>query len=114
MDAARTPDIGRATAWTTPSDGPPAGRAELEAAVRAEGAEPSWWGNGPGDTYAAHEHGYHKVLYCAVGGIVFHTDGGDLALRAGDRLDLTPGTRHRATVGPDGVECVEGAVHRPA
>jgi len=40
---------------------------------------------------------------------VFHTDEGDLELRPGDRLDLEPGTRHAATVGPDGVECVEAS-----
>jgi mannose-6-phosphate isomerase-like protein (cupin superfamily) len=82
-----------------------------DGAVRAlaeEGASaPRFWGNGPGDRYGRHDHGYHKVLFCLAGSIVFHTDDGDLELRAGDRLDLEPGTGHSATVGPDGCECVE-------
>jgi hypothetical protein len=28
---------------------------------------------------------------------------------AGDRLDLDPGTRHGATVGPDGCSCIEAS-----
>lgn len=89
---------------------------EIVASMRAEGLAPQGWGNGPGDTYAWHEHGYHKVLYCVNGSIVFHTEGGDLPLRSGDRLDLPAGTRHAATVGPDGVRCVEApsSASRPA
>ncbi len=82
-----------------------------EAAVRAladEGASaPRFWGNRPGDRYGRHDHGYHKVLFCLEGSIVFHTDDGDVGLRPGDRLDLDPGTGHAATVGPGGCECVE-------
>ena len=82
--------------------------AEIEAAMRAEGLSPRRWGNAPGDTYDWHEHGYHKVLYCLSGSIVFHTrTDGDLELQAGDRLDIEPGTAHAATVGDQGVECVE-------
>jgi mannose-6-phosphate isomerase-like protein (cupin superfamily) len=84
-----------------------------DAAVRTfagEGASaPRFWGNGAGDRYGRHDHGYHKVLFCLRGSIVFHTDGGDVELRAGDRLDLDPGTAHSATVGPDGCECVEAS-----
>ena len=85
-------------------------RADALAAMRAEGcSDPRPWGNGPGDRYGAHEHGYHKVLYCLEGSITFHTDDGDLAMTAGDRLDLGAGTRHAATVGPDGCACVEAS-----
>jgi quercetin dioxygenase-like cupin family protein len=49
------------------------------------------------------------VLFCLAGSIVFHTEDGDIELTAGDRLDLEPGTRHSATVGPDGCECVEAS-----
>jgi quercetin dioxygenase-like cupin family protein len=38
---------------------------------------------------------------------VFHVGREDMELRAGDRLDIEPGTEHAATVGPDGVRCVE-------
>jgi hypothetical protein len=77
------------------------------AAERCEA--PREWGNGPGDTYAPHDHAYHKVLVCLDGSIVFHTGAGDLELSAGDRLDLSPRTRHGATVGSAGCRCIEAA-----
>jgi quercetin dioxygenase-like cupin family protein len=80
---------------------------EIERRLRDEGLDPHGWGNAPGEVYGRHTHGYHKVLYCVRGNITFHTDDGDLELRPGDRLDIEPGTEHGATVGPEGVECVE-------
>jgi quercetin dioxygenase-like cupin family protein len=85
------------------------GRSQLEARLRAEGLTPQGWANGPGDRYGWHRHDYHKVLYCVSGSIVFHTADGDVELQSGDRLDVEPGTDHAATVGPDGVECIEAA-----
>ncbi|MGH2539313.1 MAG: cupin domain-containing protein [Actinomycetota bacterium] len=77
-------------------------------AFRVEGCgAPHAWSNGPGDRYGRHEHGYHKVLFCLAGSIVFHTDDGDVDLSAGDRLDLPAGTSHAATVGARGCECIE-------
>ena len=85
-----------------------AGRLEALDAFEAEGCGPARsWSNGPGDRYGGHDHGAHKVLFCLAGSVTFHTDDGDVALVAGDRLDLTAGTAHAATVGPDGCECVE-------
>lgn len=87
-----------------------AGPDEALAAFRAEGCSgPLPWGNAPGDSYAWHAHGHHKVLFCLRGSIVFHTRTGDVELAAGDRLDLPPETEHAASVGPDGVECVEAS-----
>ena len=81
---------------------------ELRQRMKDEGLDPREWGNSAGDTYDWHAHGYHKVLYCVSGSIVFHTkEDGDLELEAGDRLDVEPGTDHAATVGPDGVQCIE-------
>ena len=86
------------------------GRAAALRAFEAEGASaPRFWANGPGDRYGRHEHGFHKVLFCLAGSIVFHTDDGDVELRPGDRLDLDAGTGHAATVGPEGCECVEAS-----
>ena len=83
---------------------------ELRQRFEDEGLNPREWGNAPGDTYDWHSHPYHKILYCLSGSIVFHTkDEGDLELEAGDRLDVEPGTDHAATVGSQGVECVEAA-----
>jgi hypothetical protein len=85
-------------------------RAGALAAFDAEGCSaPRDWSNGPGDRYGRHEHGFHKVLFCLEGSIVFHTDEGDVALGAGDRLDLEAGTPHAATVGPEGCRCVEAS-----
>ena len=67
------------------------------------------WSNSPGDTYAAHQHVYDKVLVAARGSITFHLveSGSDVNLAAGERLDLPAGTTHAATVGPHGVTCLE-------
>ena len=82
---------------------------EVRAGLEAKGLELRSWSNGPGDTYGWHDHSYHKTLVCLTGSIVFHTDGGDVSLSAGDVLELEPGTRHAATVGPNGVRCAEAA-----
>ena len=83
---------------------------EATATLRLEGCStPRSWGNGPGDRYGWHAHDHHKVLFCLEGSIVFHTTDGDIALQAGDRLDLAPGTKHAATVGPEGCRCVEAS-----
>jgi quercetin dioxygenase-like cupin family protein len=87
--------------------------AELEARLVAQDLTPSSWSNEPGDTYAAHQHAYDKVLVAARGSITFHlVDQGrdvnlDVTLSEGERLDLPAGTVHAATVGPDGVTCLE-------
>lgn len=99
MSAYRTP------AWTTQPPRAP----EATEAMRESGLDPRTWSNGPGDRYGWHEHSYHKVLRCAAGSITFHTPEGEFELAAGDQLDIEPGTAHAATVGPDGVTCVEAA-----
>ncbi len=71
------------------------------------GPDPARVGNGPGDTYGWHEHGYEKVLYCVRGQIVFHTAGGDIELGPGDKMVLPPHIAHAATVGAEGVRCIE-------
>ena len=78
-----------------------------------EGLEPYRWSNSPGDVYGAHTHPYHKVLYVVRGSITFGfpAQGQQAALKAGDRLELPPGTNHDARVGPQGVVCLEA--HRP-
>lgn len=82
--------------------------------MRSEGLDPGAWSNGPHDRYAAHEHGYDKVLVCAAGSIRFGlpATGGGAELGVGDRLDLPAGTTHDAFVGPHGVTCLEA--HLPA
>jgi quercetin dioxygenase-like cupin family protein len=82
---------------------------EVRAGLEDRGLDLHSWSNGPNCTYGWHDHGYHKTLVCLGGSIVFHTDDGDVILAAGDVLELEPGTRHAATVGPDGVRCAEAA-----
>ncbi len=84
-------------------------RDEVQAKFAEEGLSPHAWSNEPNYEYGSHSHGYHKVLYCVSGSIVFHTDEGDFPLEPGDRLDVGPGTDHAATVGSEGVECMEAA-----
>lgn len=86
----------------------------LRARLRDEGLEPSAWGNGPHDRYAAHDHGYDKVIVVAAGSIRFGLPdrGGGHELALGDRLELPAGTTHDALVGGDGVTCLEA--HLPA
>jgi uncharacterized protein YjlB len=88
--------------------------AQLLTRLEAEGLAPGAWSNGPHDRYAAHDHGYDKVLVCAAGSIRFGLPGtgSSVELRTGDRLDLPAGTAHDASVGPDGVTCLEA--HLPA
>jgi len=89
-------------------------REDLEARLLAEGLDPGIWGNGPGDRYSPHEHGYDKVLVCVQGSVRFGlpATGTVVDLAVGDRLDLPAGTRHDAIVGPEGVRCLEA--HVPA
>jgi quercetin dioxygenase-like cupin family protein len=82
---------------------------DVQAELESRGLDLRSWSNGPGDTYGWHDHSYHKTLVCLAGSIVFHTDDGDVSLAAGDVLELEPGTRHAATVGPQGVRCAEAA-----
>jgi quercetin dioxygenase-like cupin family protein len=96
----------------TPNEGEPPTDWQLEARLQQEGlTEIRWWSNQPGARYERHDHPFHKVLYCAAGSITFHVDKGDLELAPGDRLDVEPGTPHEATVGTEGVRCVEAPRH---
>ncbi len=100
-------DEPRVTLWN--EDAPPT-RARLQALFAAEGIMPYAWSNAPGDVYAAHAHGYHKVLYVVEGAITLGLPalGREVTLRPGDRLDLPAGVLHDARVGPEGVTCLEG------
>jgi hypothetical protein len=91
--------------------GPPAGKDQITALMRADGPAPHAWGNVPGDTCGWREHSYQKVLHRIRGRITFHTGSGDADISPGNRLALPPHTRHAATA--DGVRCAEAARHGP-
>jgi uncharacterized protein YjlB len=88
--------------------------AEVDQRLRDLGASVDRWGNGPGYRYPSHQHDHDKVLVVVDGDIAFllPETGATLELRAGDRLDLPAGTSHAATVGMQGVRCLEA--HLPA
>lgn len=95
-------------------DGRPLNRQEAEEKLKDEGLKGEAWQNGPDYSYIGHEHPFTKVLYCVVGSIVFHVsdDAGvvhDIGLESGDRIEIGSGIFHSASVGPNGVICVEGA-----
>ena len=85
---------------------------EIKQAFADEGLSPHSWSNSARYFYQEHSHDYDKVLYCVQGSVTFHLKDGDVALRPGERIDIPAGTSHSATVGPDGVECTEAAIHR--
>jgi uncharacterized protein YjlB len=87
---------------------------ELARQLRDQGLQPTRWANGAGDRYAAHDHGYDKVIVVERGSIRFGLPaiGGAFDLETGDRLELPAATSHDALVGPDGVACLEA--HLPA
>ena len=74
-----------------------------------EGLQPYPWSNGPFDLYPAHMHSYDKVIYVVRGSITFGLPDlkQQVTLQSGDRLDLPAGTVHDATVGPQGVVCLD-------
>ena len=97
------------TLTTWPEDEAPS-RESLERLFAEAGLTPSWWSNAPHDRYSPHSHPYHKVLYCARGGITFVVPDADaFRLHPGDRLDIPPGTTPAAVIGREGVTCVEAS-----
>ena len=79
--------------------------------MRSEGLSPYVWSNGPSFVYSTHSHSYTKVLLVVRGSVTFHLPDSqeDIVLEAGDRLELPSRMPHAATVGPEGVTCLEAA-----
>lgn len=94
------------TSWAGPT---PPTESTLWRILTDAGLSPYSWSNGPHDIYAAHSHGYDKVIYVVRGSITFGLPqlGGEITLHAGDRLDLPAGVVHDAVVGAQGVVCLE-------
>ena len=88
--------------------------AALRTRLAQEDLDPQTWSNGPGVEYGAHSHDYDKIIVVEAGTIAFGlvTLGERVDLAVGDRLEIPAGTVHEATVGPDGVSCLEA--HQPA
>ena len=90
----------------------PPDESELRRLMAAEGLQPQRWSNGPHETYNAHTHDFHKVIYVVSGSILFGFPivGEPTELHPGDRLDLPAGVLHNAAVGRSGVVCLEAHV----
>lgn len=71
------------------------------------------WSGQPEGVIDGHTHGYHKMLAVVSGSIKFEfpTRHKTITLNAGDQLELPAGLRHSATVGMDGVACLEAHVY---
>ena len=96
----------RVTPWSAPAKPT---ESTLKQLCAEEGLHPYPWSNGPFDVYPAHMHSYDKVIYVVRGSITFGLSElkQQVTLQPGDRLDLPAGTVHDATVGPQGVVCLE-------
>lgn len=96
--------------WEKPT---PPSEAELYEIYRQEGLNPYPWSNAPGDTYAAHSHSYHKVIYVVRGSIIWVLPElqREIETHVGDRLELPRGVVHAARVGNQGVTCLEAHIN---
>jgi D-lyxose ketol-isomerase len=86
---------------------------DLRAEMRSQGLAPYTWRNGPNDHFSAHSRSYARIIYVLSGQITFHfpESGEDVTLQPGDRLEISPRTLHAYTAGPEGVVCLEAAIH---
>ena len=85
----------------------PGGEAAIRSRFRDEGLAPRSWSSDPGFRFGRHSHPRDKVLYCVRGSIVFLAGDIQSSVGPGDRLEIEAGTDHAATVGPEGVDCLE-------
>ena len=91
--------------------GPDVREDELRAQMHADGLRPYVWSNGPNFEYSAHTHSYTKVIYVVRGSITFLLPASkdEIVMKAGDRLEIPARVLHVATVGAEGVACLEAA-----
>ena len=84
----------------------------LQAQLTRQGLKPIRWSNGPDAVYGEHEHPYGKILVVVSGSITFTINGGArvVAMKPGERLELSRRTPHSAVVGSDGVVCLEAHI----
>ena len=71
----------------------------------------SEWSDPAGTVYDAHVHHGPVAVFVTEGAITFQLATGPQTVRAGERIDIGPDIPHSATVGPNGWQCVVGAMH---
>jgi quercetin dioxygenase-like cupin family protein len=97
----------RVTPWEAAS---PPTESLLMQIMTQQALNPYRWSNRPHDSYSAHKHDFHKVIYVVSGSITFNLPvlKKQVTLIKGDRLDLPSNVVHAAQVGAEGVVCLEG------
>jgi quercetin dioxygenase-like cupin family protein len=60
------------------------------------------WQDPAGTVYEEHEHQGKTTVWLTDGSITFDINGEKKELKAGDRFDVPPKTKHTAVVGPEG------------
>ena len=66
------------------------------------------WQDKPDKIYEEHSHDAKVSFYVTDGSITFDFSGVKKVLKAGERLDIPPNTRHSAVVGKEGVIYIIG------
>jgi quercetin dioxygenase-like cupin family protein len=89
---------------------PDVDRRTLIASLEAEGLTVTEWTDDAGTSYAAHAHGRREVRVVLEGSMTIAIDGVARRLGPGERLDIEAGRLHEATIGPEGVRYLAGAV----
>ena len=69
------------------------------------------WSDPAGTVYDEHVHHGPAAVFVTEGAITFQLPTGPQTVRAGERIDIGPDIPHSATVGPNGWQCVVGAMH---
>jgi len=66
------------------------------------------WSDEPNYTYSEHEHSFETLLVITKGSIWFEIGGREYNLKEGDELLVSPQTKHKAKVGPEGCWYIVG------
>ena len=84
----------------------------LKEIMRQNNLDPVVMTNNPYDTYFAHKHTFHKVVYIVRGTVTFNLPilKKKFVLIAGDRFDLPAGIVHSVEIGAEGAVFLEGLV----
>ena len=86
---------------------------DLRSELRSQGLAPYAWRNGPNDHISPSSRSYARIIYVIRGSVTFHfpESGEEVTLNPGDRLEIPARTLHAHTAGPEGVYCLEAAIH---
>lgn len=87
----------------------PLPESEIIAFFEGRKLRPKRWSRSSGEDFAVHTHSYNKILFCVQGGITITLPDlkEQITLNPGDRFVLPSNILHSATVGAEGVSCIE-------